>query len=396
LLRPGGGLLYNGAPANLPDHVYHTLEMSGMGFPHPRVWLWLRRLTSLVVSLGALVGLIAWMSGAFHPKVSPGEVPFERRTVGDRQVVAVRAMRTRETVDAVGTVQPRHKIDVASQILAVIRDVKARAGDRVEMGQTLVVFDDREVRTQLNEAEAAFTGYCAEYALREREYQRYNQMLKDGSVTREEFDRVEGAFEVARARRRRSDEMVSRAQVQLSYTVLKATTAGIVADRYADPGDLAVPGKPLLTLHDPAERELQASVPESLSAAVRLNQELTVQIDALGLRVGGVVREIVPQAQTTSRSVLVKVSLPPSELSGVYNGMFGRLIIPTGEVERLAIPAAAVQQVGQLDLVDVAAPDGTLERRFVRLGRRWDGSVEVLSGLDAGERLALPSSSRGR
>jgi RND family efflux transporter MFP subunit len=372
------------------------VEMCGMGSSHSRVWLWLRRLTGLVVSLGALAALIAWMSGAFHPKISPGEVPFERPRVGDRQVVAVQAVRTRETVDAVGTVQPRHKIDVASQILATIHEVKVRAGDRVEVGQVLVVFDDREVQTQLRESEAALTGCCAEYSLREREYQRYNQMLKDKSVTREEFDRVEGAFEVAKARRKRSEEMVSRSQVQLTYTVIKATTAGVVANRHADPGDLAVPGKPLLTLHDPAERELQASVPESLSAAVHLNQEMTVQIDALGLRVGGVVREIVPQAQTTSRSVLVKVKLPPSELPGVYDGMFGRLIIPTGEVERLVIPAAAVQQVGQLDLVDVAASDGTLERRFVRLGRRWDGNVEVLSGLTSGERLALPPGSSRR
>ena len=124
--------------------------------------------------------------------------------------------------------------------------------------------------------------------------------------------------------------------------------------------------------------------------------ELPVRIDAVDCSCHGVVREIVPQAQQNSRSVLVKVTLPPKAIDMVYVGMFGRLSIPTKRIERVVIPAEAVQVVGQQDLVEVVDKDRTLERRFVTTGRRFTGEpgkgtkVEILSGLSVGEQVALP------
>ena len=106
-----------------------------------------------------LVGVIAWMSGKFQPKVSPGSVQQERMPASGRTVVPVERFESTETAHAVGTVQPRHKTDVASQVLAVIREIKVSAGDRVEGGQALIVLDDRELQAQLREVEAAATGW---------------------------------------------------------------------------------------------------------------------------------------------------------------------------------------------------------------------------------------------
>ena len=88
--------------------------------------------------------------------------------------------------------------------------------------------------------------------------------------------------------------------------------------------------------------------------------------------------------------MLAKVSLPVDMSTPVYAGMFGRVTLPVGQSSRLLIPQAAVKQVGQLELVEVAGADGTLERRFVRTGRTFNGNVEVLSGLNEGETVALP------
>jgi len=145
-------------------------------------------------------------------------------------------------------------------------------------------------------------------------------------------------------------------------------------------------------VYDPADLELHANVPETLAPAVPVGTALTVRIDAAGVAARGTVREVVPQAQQASRSVLVKVTLPPSpSAKPLLPGMFGRVEIPVGSVERLWVPRAAVRQVGQLDLVEVANLDGTLSRRFVRVGQESNGKVEVLSGLAAGERVALPA-----
>lgn len=366
-----------------------------MHAPRSRIWSKMGRWLSVLVALALLVGAIAWMSGSFHSKVQPGAVAHEEQALEGRTLVPVELLTTTETVDAVGTVQPRRKTDVSSQILATIREIKVNSGDRVGVGQTLIVLDDREVQAQLREAEAAVTAALADLHVRTQDFDRYEKMYRENAVTREDYDRIEGALKTAQAYLKRAQEQAARIKVMQSYTEVKAQAAGIVGDRYADPGDLASPGKPLLTLYDPKDRELHASVPESLAGHVQLNMDLPVRIDAVNRQCHGTVREIVPQAQQSSRSVLVKVTLPAeaARMEGkgiIYIGMFGRVWIPTGSTDRIVAPEAAVLHVGQEDLVEVARPDGTLERRFVRIGRQYGDRVEVLSGLKVGEQVAIP------
>jgi membrane fusion protein, multidrug efflux system len=349
------------------------------------------RLVTALLGVALLAVVIAWMSGSFRTKVEPGEMPDRRPAPAGRELVDVKSVTMTEYIDAVGTVEPRRKVAVASLLLGTIQEVKVNAGDRVERDQLLVTLDDRELQAQLHEAEAAVAAAGADLATRERDYTRYKRMYTEKSVTGEDYDRVEGAYQVAVAQHRRAGEQVRRLEVMLSYTRIRAPSAGIVADRFADPGDLAAPGKPLLALHDPGERDLHASVREGLARYIRPGMKLPVQIDAVSLNLEGVVREIVPQAMQASRTVLVKVSLPPDKTTGLYNGMFGRISIPIGTTERMVIPADAVQHVGELDIVEVADAAGGLERRFVRTGRNFDGKLEILSGLDVGERIALPA-----
>ena len=216
-------------------------------------------------------------------------------------------------------------------------------------------------------------------------------------IGEEEYVRMEGAFRVSEAQVARAKEAIARLAVQLTHTRIAATGDGLVADRFVEPGDLATPGKPLLAVYDPAELELHANVPESLAPAVPVGTELAVRIDAAGVAARGVVREVVPLAQQASRAVLVKVALPPAP-SGkpLLPGMFGRVEIPVGATDRLLLPSAAVRRVGQLDLVEVANADGTLTRRFVRVGSEAGGKVEILAGLAEGDRVALPADGAAR
>jgi membrane fusion protein, multidrug efflux system len=200
-------------------------------------------------------------------------------------------------------------------------------------------------------------------------------------------------MKVAEAQVKRAKEAVGRLNVQVTYTRILATSRGVVGDRFADPGDIASPGKPLMVIYDPAELELHVNVPESLAAEVRAGQQLQLRIEAAGLKhVTGTVREVVPQAQQASRSVLVKVALPAAlpYAKPLLPGMFGRMSIPVGSVERLFAPQSTVQHVGQLDLVEVLGRDGALTRRFVRVGPVAGDKVEILSGLREGETATLP------
>ncbi len=349
------------------------------------------RFLSAIVGIVVLVLVIAWMSGAFREKIAPGKSPFDRRSSKGLETVAVTTLQTTEQVEAVGTVQPRMRTDVASRLLATINEVHVDPGDRVQQGQLLATLDDREVQAQLREAEAAASGIEADLAVREREYTRYKQMFAENAVTRENFDQIEGAYRVTQAQLRRTNEQINRIEVMLTYSQITAQASGIVADRYLDPGDLAVPGKPLLTIHDPNELELHASVREGLSGRVAVGMELPVRIDALSRTMNGSVREIVPRAEVPSRSLLVKVTLPQKELDGIYIGMFGRLSIPVGSIDRIVVDDAVVQRIGQLEVVDVVRDDGALDRRFIRTGLRIGKMTEILSGLNPGDRVAKPA-----
>jgi RND family efflux transporter MFP subunit len=348
------------------------------------------RLLSIFVAVVLVALALAWMSGILHSRVPPGVVEAQRATAAGRTVVLAELVPTPEEVETMGTVEPRRKAYVASQILAVIQQVNVTANEHVDKDDVLVVLDDREMEAQLREAEAAETGARADLDVRAADFKRYQQMFRENAVTKEEYDRIEGAYKGAQSQLDRLGEQVKRVRVMLEHTRIKAQTAGIVGERFVDPGDLAVPSKTLLTLHDPSQRDLHAIVPESLSAVVKVNMEVPVRVEAANYECRGVVREIVKQAQQPSRAFLVKVELPKEAADVLYVGMFGRLSIPTGTTQRILVPAAAVHHVGQVDLVEVVHEDGTLDRRFVRTGRTYEKKVEILSGLTAGERVALP------
>lgn len=348
----------------------------------------MKTLITAVVALAALGLFLAWMGGAFREKVRPGSTPVERPSATGRPLVTAERTIGTESVTAVGSVQPRRKTDVASLLLATIREIKPRPGDRVKAGEGIVTLDDRELTAQQREAAASLAAAEADLVTRRSNYERVKSL--QGAVSAEELNNVEGAFRVAETLVRRAKETIGRIEVQLTYTRIIAGSDGVVADRFAEPGDLATPGKPLLTVYDPSDLELHVNVPESLASGIGIGKSLGIRIDANNWSTTAVVREVVPLAQQASRSVLVKLGLTVPTSVTVLPGMFGRADIPVGQVERVWLPRAAVQHRGQLDLVEVAGADGTLARRFVRVGRTADGKVEILAGIAPGDRVALP------
>jgi multidrug efflux pump subunit AcrA (membrane-fusion protein) len=137
--------------------------------------------------------------------------------------------------------------------------------------------------------------------------------------------------------------------------------------------------------------QLVASVRESLEQRLQVGQSIGVQLEKFNKQCKGTISEIVPEAQSASRSFQVKVTGPCPP--GIYSGMFGRILIPLEEEDVLVIPRRAVQNIGQLELVEVV-DHGQVARRSIRTGRTFDDDVEVLSGLQEGEQVVLPSASR--
>ncbi len=182
---------------------------------------------------------------------------------------------------------------------------------------------------------------------------------------------------------------MEEARVVLGYTKIIAPEAGKVAKRLAEPGDLAWPGKSLLVLHAPGALTLEAHVREGLIKKVLPGSQLQVAIDALDTTFDGTVEEVIPSADPLSRTFLVKAAIPA--ITGLYPGMFGRLLVPVGKRQAVVVPERAIYRIGQIEVVKVEK-QGRWCNCLVRTGKEMDGKVEILSGLNGSEKIALRDS----
>jgi RND family efflux transporter MFP subunit len=315
---------------------------------------------------------------------------------------------------ASGTVRARQIAAIAARIAANIQEVRVHAGDHVQAGQTLVVLDGRDLEANLRRAEAARTE--SENAVSEIEsaiasaraslelasvtHKRFQDLLAKASVSQQEFDESqarlkssEAALAMAgqkrlqvEARRRQTEAEVVAARVALGYATLAAPFPGLVTDRKADPGSLATPGAPLLTLEREGNLRLEVSIDESRLGLARIGESITVQIDGLNRTVSGHVGEIVPSIDPSTRTFTAKIDLPG--LPGLRTGMFGHAGFAAGKRDAVMVPQSAVLERGKIRSVRVVEGD-TARLRFVTLGEARGDWREILSGLTAGEQIIV-------
>jgi len=272
--------------------------------------------------------------------------------------------------EVVGTVRARLRATVEAKVGGRIEQMLAQPGQTVKAGDLLAQLDSVELQARLESATAV-----REQA--EADLRRARTLLEGAAIPQAEFDTMQARQRVAAAG-------VQEAETMLRHSRVAAPFAGVITRKLADVGDLALPGKPLLEMEDPAALRLEANVPESLIGRVALGQRLEVSGSGPGPTVTGVVGEIAPIADPASRTFLAKLDLPAG--SGLRSGQFARVAVPLGESQALQVPTAAVVRRGQMEMVFVET-NRTARLRLVKTGKPAGDRVEVISGLEAGERV---------
>ena len=351
----------------------------------------MRRIRTFLVALVAIAG-VTWMllglSGLFHEKVpaTASRPTADAPPAEDAEIVAVRELRRPRYETAVGSVKPVHEVAVAAKILAVIEEMRVSAGQQVRAGDVLVVLDDEALVARLRQAESAAGAAQAAAERAELDLGRAERLRQQNAVTQAQLDEAVAAARATKADLLRAQQAVEEARVMRSYATLSSPINGIVVDKRAEPGDTAAPGQVLVTLYDPTQMQMVASVREGLASRLKVGEEVPARLENLGIDCHATVREIVPESQAATRTFLVKVTGPCPP--GVTSGMFGRISVPLDEELLLVVPDRAIHRVGQLTMVDLVV-DSHVERRAIRLGRAIDGDREVLSGLRAGDRVMV-------
>lgn len=338
--------------------------------------------------------LLLWLAGRFAPKVPTDteQVPVAKDKSPERTAL-VRSIRLPLSETAVGSIRAVHETTIGSKLLARVVEVNLKAGQKVQKDEVLLRLDDTDLQAKLKQAQAALTVAEAARDQAEADLGRYAKLLKSNAVSAQDYERAATTLKSTNAELLRMKASVNEVQATLDFATIRSPMNGIVIDKKVDVGDLVTPGQMLATLLDPTRMQLVANVRESLAHRLQVGQTIGVQIENFNKECSGTLSEIVPESQASSRAFQVKVTGPCP--TGVYSGMFGRLVIPLDEEQVLVIPREAVKNVGQLELVDVVE-NGQVIRRAIRCGRVIDGNMEVLSGLREGEQVTLPAISAAK
>ena len=328
-------------------------------------------------------------------------------TISNVSVVSAQKANVPDQVEAVGTLQAAQTSRLSAQMMGNIVEIRAREGDHVKRGQVLAILDDAQPHAAVDRATAAdlasqqeIAASDSDFALAEATLKRYQTLFDKKSVSPQEFDEVKARYLAAQARRNmaragqeQAKAAVQQARTALGYTRILAPFDGVVTEKKFDLGTLASPGMPIFTLEDTRRYRLEATVNETDLRYVRMGQQASILIDALGDReMKGKVVEIDPAADPASRSFLVKVELPSDP--ALRSGFFGRAQFPRGERSALLIPRSAIIERGQLQGIYVLDQSKIAGLRYITIGKPADGKVEVLAGLQAGEMLIADPGSR--
>jgi len=375
-----------------------------------------------------LVLSAAMLASCWREKAAPS--PGDEAPLVKARVESVSKRAINAPYEAVGTVKSKFATTVRSKLVAHVVAVHAHEGDVVKTGDLLAELDDREVAAQVQKAEGALAearkareeinsavdaaasaqvAASANKDLADATYARYKGLLENSAVSRQMYDETEAKQRAAAAEALRVGDMfrstsakkgevearieqakaeVANSQVALGFTKITAPINGFVSMKHVDVGDLASPDAALFDIEDNEQYRLEAAVDEAQSGRVHAGDQAVAVLDALGgAELPGTVGEIVPTADSASRTFVVKLDLPKDQR--LRSGMFGRLRLSIGEKEILAVPKSAVFERGQLAGVYVVAGDGVARLRLIKTGKQYDDLVEVLSGLNEGDRIVV-------
>jgi RND family efflux transporter MFP subunit len=292
-------------------------------------------------------------------------------------------------IEVRGTVQPSREAFVSSRVMGPVVAIKVGAGDIVRVGQTLIEIQESASDGQLAQATGALAQAEAALSLAERNFQRYNALHAENAASDLELDMARMQYEQAQGAVKQAEGAVRAASTVADESEVKAPFPALVVGTLVEVGDLAAPGRPLVHVESRQGRQIWLDVRESDIDRLAVGNTLVVRIDARPdlADVSGTVAEIVPSANPGTHTFTVKVDLGDVE---VRSGLSGRAFFPGDTRDRLVAPASAVHHRGGLELVVVRAADGSARTRAVTTGAGLEGGrVEILSGLNAGDEVAI-------
>jgi RND family efflux transporter MFP subunit len=292
------------------------------------------------------------------------------------------------TYSAEAVVEAVRQSTVAAQIAGRIVELRFDVGDYVKKGEVIVRIDERAAAQALAASEAQVRQ--AEAALRNAraEYERARQLVAQKFLSQAALERAEAEYKAAQERVSALIAGAGQAATERGFATVVAPYSGIVSARHVELGEMATPGKPLMTGFDPGTLRVTATVPQAQVAAIQAGARARIELPSVARWIEAATLTVIPAADPRTHTTQVRIGLS-AEVRGIYPGIYARAHFVTGRRPALLVPRAAVMRRSELTAVYVVS-DHAPQLRQIRLGTAGDEkAVEVLAGLKAGERVAL-------
>lgn len=319
-----------------------------------------------------LLPVLALLAGcAKHP--APDAAAGAQLPPAKVRTALVNAENIPALTEVTGTIRPVQRAQLAAKLMGAIEEMPVTLGQSVRAGDLLVKISAGEITARLAQAQAQFN-------VARRDLERERDLLPKGASTADMVRSLEDRFAGAQA-------MVREAEVMLGYATVRAPFDGVISRKFADAGDLASPGFPLVEIEGTTGFQVEAGLPDSLADGLAVGTALPVEISASKLTFTGTLAELSSASDAGARTVSAKLTVPAG--TAVRSGQFARVQLPGAPVRTLLVPAVAVSTLGQMERVFVVGADRRAVLRLVKTGAVRDVRIEILSGLDAGERVVV-------
>jgi RND family efflux transporter MFP subunit len=295
---------------------------------------------------------------------------------------------TAVTYSIEGLVESTRQSTVSAQISGRVKAVLFDVGDHVKKGQVILRIDQREADEALAGSQATVMQAQAKLKNAQMILERDKQLWAQHFISQAALDIAQADYQVALAQASMSQANAEQAGLSQGYTTVLAPYGGVVSARLVELGEMVIPGKPLMTGYDPASLRVVVNVPQQKLSEISLHPQASIEVPALNRRIKAISTVVQPVADTRTHETQVRINLSSNQ-SGIYPGMFVTVHFETGRQKVLTIPASAVLRRSEVVAVYVVDEKNNVHLRQVRLGElQNEGRVEVLAGLNVGERIA--------
>ena len=301
---------------------------------------------------------------------------------------------------ASGKLVAKNSVNISTRVMGYITSMKAEVGQNVQAGQLLVSINATDIQAKGGQASAQISQAQANYNLAKKDYERFQNLYKSQSASQKELDDMRARYEMASAGLQAAQQMKNEVNAQYRYTNVTAPISGTITAKFAEQGDMASPGMPLLTIESPSSLQAQVLVSEQNITMISNGMPVDVTLKSMNRTVSGTVSEISKSATNTGGQYMVKINI--HNASDLLPGMFVNVQFPfktSGKIdqdfnETMMIPTTALVENGQLTGVYVVSSQNTAVLRWIRIGKTFGDQVEVLSGLKSKETYIVSSTGK--